>query len=263
MGSEGLRGVAADKLGWEKLFSQKFERNCRPEICFAWKQDLCLQEVSKERRSSREKNLFGIYLPSRSEVTELGLGRQSQIQRWLKNCIQLDSNAVSLFVWNWLSWQIVSVSDYKTQITILILRRGALSRQAESLLEYPMKVFWRSWLDTEPEQRIENTEYERKRTFYGVLFHEDPLFSLPQKKREYYKNEGILLNQYLSLRWKYIVVIWHHQACELAGSLLDGSFHSQQQTREEILCTQTHLKWRTFVKLWSASACTAKKIAQV
>ena len=81
MGSEGLRGVAADKLGWEKLFSQKFERNCRPEICFAWKQDLCLQEVSKERRSSREKNLFGIYLPSRSEVTELGLGRQSQISK--------------------------------------------------------------------------------------------------------------------------------------------------------------------------------------
>ena len=56
----------------------------------------------------------------------------------------LDSIAASLFVWNWLSLQIVSVSDDKIQITILILRRGALSRQAESLLEYPMKVFWRS-----------------------------------------------------------------------------------------------------------------------
>ena len=140
MGSEGLRGVAADKLGWEKLFSQKFERNCRPEICFAWKQDLCLQEVSKERRSSREKNLFGIYLPSRSEVTELGLGRQSQIQRWLKNCIQLDSNAVSLFVWNWLSWQKVSDEKIQILILILILWRGALPK---------IWRWWPSWCPSE------------------------------------------------------------------------------------------------------------------
>ena len=38
----------------------------------------------------------------------------------------VDSIAASLFVLNWLSWQIVS--DDKIQITILILRRGALSR---------------------------------------------------------------------------------------------------------------------------------------
>ena len=37
----------------------------------------------------------------------------------------LDSIAASLFVLNWLSWQIVS--DDKIQITILILRRGSLS----------------------------------------------------------------------------------------------------------------------------------------
>ena len=40
--------------------------------------------------------------------------------------VRLDSIAASLFVLNWLSWQIVS--DDKIQITILILRRGALSR---------------------------------------------------------------------------------------------------------------------------------------
>ena len=38
---------------------------------------------------------------------------------------KVDSIAASLFVLNWLSWQIVS--DDKIQITILILRRGALS----------------------------------------------------------------------------------------------------------------------------------------
>ena len=38
--------------------------------------------------------------------------------------VWLDSIAASLFVMNWLSWQIVS--DDKIQITILILRRGAL-----------------------------------------------------------------------------------------------------------------------------------------
>ena len=38
----------------------------------------------------------------------------------------LDSIAASLFVLNWLGWQIVS--DDKIQITILILRRGALSK---------------------------------------------------------------------------------------------------------------------------------------
>ena len=40
--------------------------------------------------------------------------------------LKLDSIAASLFVLNWLSWQIVS--DDKIQITILILRRGALSK---------------------------------------------------------------------------------------------------------------------------------------
>ena len=39
--------------------------------------------------------------------------------------LKLDSIAASLFVLNWLSWQIVS--DDKIQITILMLRRGALS----------------------------------------------------------------------------------------------------------------------------------------
>ena len=39
----------------------------------------------------------------------------------------LDSVAASPFVWNWLSWQIVS--DDKIQITILMLRRGSLSKQ--------------------------------------------------------------------------------------------------------------------------------------
>ena len=38
---------------------------------------------------------------------------------------RLDSIAASLFVLNWLSWQ--TVSDDKIQVTILILRRGALS----------------------------------------------------------------------------------------------------------------------------------------
>ena len=40
-------------------------------------------------------------------------------------CRIVDSIAASLFVWDWLSWQIVS--DDKTQITVLILRRGAFS----------------------------------------------------------------------------------------------------------------------------------------
>ena len=44
-------------------------------------------------------------------------------------CIRiLDSIAASLFVLNWLSWQL-SVSDDKIQITILILRRSALSNE--------------------------------------------------------------------------------------------------------------------------------------
>ena len=43
---------------------------------------------------------------------------------WVLSC-SLDSIAASLFVLNWLSWQIVS--DDKIQITILILRQGALS----------------------------------------------------------------------------------------------------------------------------------------
>ena len=38
----------------------------------------------------------------------------------------VDSIAASLFLWNWLSWQIVL--DNKIQKSILILRRGALSR---------------------------------------------------------------------------------------------------------------------------------------
>ena len=42
----------------------------------------------------------------------------------------IDSNAVSLFVWNWLSWQIVS--DDKIQMSILKLRRGALSNHPEA-----------------------------------------------------------------------------------------------------------------------------------
>ena len=44
---------------------------------------------------------------------------------WVRSGATLDSIAASLFVLNWLSWQIVS--DDKIQITILILRRGALS----------------------------------------------------------------------------------------------------------------------------------------
>ena len=47
----------------------------------------------------------------------------------------LDSIAASLFVLNWLSWQIVSVSDDKIQITILILRRGALSKPNNQICE--------------------------------------------------------------------------------------------------------------------------------
>ena len=47
------------------------------------------------------------------------------ILKSLQLCFNLDSIAASLFVLNWLSWQIVS--DDKIQITILILRRGALS----------------------------------------------------------------------------------------------------------------------------------------
>ena len=40
-----------------------------------------------------------------------------------------DSIAASIFVWHWLSWQIVL--DSKIQITLLILRRGVLSRHWE------------------------------------------------------------------------------------------------------------------------------------
>ena len=66
----------------------------------------------------------------------------SNRQRYLREHIQyyffttphLDSIAASLFVWNWLSWQIVS--DDKIQITILILRRGALSKIAPLKITY-------------------------------------------------------------------------------------------------------------------------------
>ena len=47
--------------------------------------------------------------------------------------LRLDSIAASLFVLNWLSWQIVS--DDKIQITILILRRGALSRHGRVMIK--------------------------------------------------------------------------------------------------------------------------------
>ena len=53
---------------------------------------------------------------------------------------RLDSIAASLFVLNWLSWQIVYssiVSDDKIQITILILRRGALSSHGVHQIIWP------------------------------------------------------------------------------------------------------------------------------
>ena len=68
----------------------------------------------------------------------------------LSNC-WIDSIAASLFVWNWLSWQIVS--DDKIQITTLILRRGALSMTGRYCHLRGMKEIgkgcqrkWRFWL---------------------------------------------------------------------------------------------------------------------
>jgi len=52
--------------------------------------------------------------------------RRSGFCVWCNLLAGLDSIAASIFVLNWLSWQIVS--DDKIQITILILRRGALSK---------------------------------------------------------------------------------------------------------------------------------------
>ena len=59
----------------------------------------------------------------------------------------IDSIAASLFVLNWLSWQIVSVaSDDKVQITILILRRGVLSKKTCRNRKYQttlkVKEYW-------------------------------------------------------------------------------------------------------------------------
>ena len=61
--------------------------------------------------------------------------------RWAKekhrknceSCPSLDSIAASLFVWNWLSWQIVSVSDNKIQISDTETR----------CLVYPSQVSWK------------------------------------------------------------------------------------------------------------------------
>ena len=47
----------------------------------------------------------------------------------------LDNIAISQFENNWLSWQIMSVSDDKIQITLLILGRSALSRPASQIPE--------------------------------------------------------------------------------------------------------------------------------
>ena len=59
---------------------------------------------------------------------------------------RLDSITTSLFENNWLSWQIVSVSDDKTQITLLILGRGAWSRPLQIPSSYcsskPSMVHW-------------------------------------------------------------------------------------------------------------------------
>ena len=63
------------------------------------------------------KNVI-IFWWSLSHVYKQHLHQKSRV-------IRLDSIAASLFVWNWLSWQMIS--DDKIQITILILRRGALS----------------------------------------------------------------------------------------------------------------------------------------
>ena len=49
------------------------------------------------------------------------------ILEYMEDLILIDSIAASLFENNWLSSQIVSVSDDKIQITLLILGRGALS----------------------------------------------------------------------------------------------------------------------------------------
>ena len=64
---------------------------------------------------------------------------------------KLDSIATSLFVMNWLSWQIVS--DDKIQITILILRRGALSKyfcrkRSEDKIPDRNATFWDQNLNT-------------------------------------------------------------------------------------------------------------------
>ena len=62
-------------------------------------------------------------LASLEQLTEMAEARlKDQIT---ERQVGIDSIAASLFVWNWLSWQIVI--DDKIQITILILRRGALS----------------------------------------------------------------------------------------------------------------------------------------
>ena len=71
---------------------------------------------------------------SKSNLFNLIIKKITKPIRWsfkvkLIGVARLDSITTSLFENDWLSWQIVSVSDDKIQITILILRRGALSRK--------------------------------------------------------------------------------------------------------------------------------------
>jgi len=63
----------------------------------------------------------------------------------ITSCTAIDSIAASLFVLNWLSWQIVS--DDKIQITILILRWGALSSSAEFSNCHDKQRFQRRYVD--------------------------------------------------------------------------------------------------------------------
>ena len=75
----------------------------------------------------------------------------------------IDSIAASLFVLNWLSWQIVS--DDKIQIPILILRRGALSSG-----QYQRKVALTSIVIVCLKEEVE----EQKTWFSQALEEQDP-----------------------------------------------------------------------------------------
>ena len=95
---------------------------------------LSICKISREVLASPPEGL----LPAGEVIPHVHTRPATTFVNWV-----VDSIAASLFVLNWLSWQIVS--DDMIQITILILRRGALSPHVHTRPDQPLQHYICQW----------------------------------------------------------------------------------------------------------------------